>query len=118
MTKFTPTGLVDDRNETLVRKVLHDAFDYSLTNRASAKLPSRGYYLQEDYFCVSVSHSVGNSELSWGMWTIILTGMTAYVSAYPRYDFLFEIILFDKWHIKSRKIAAGFTLMRDKDETS
>ena len=113
MTKFVPTGLIPDRNETLVQKVLRDALYDSLSKRVSAKIPGGGYQLQEDFFCVVINHAVGSSELTWGMWTLILTGMTAYVNAYPGYDFLFEIILFEPWQIRQRKIAAGFTLMRE-----
>ncbi|KAI4130948.1 MAG: hypothetical protein LQ338_001459 [Usnochroma carphineum] len=56
-------------------------------------MPGHGYHLQVRNFLMSVSHSVGASDLTWGMWTIVLTGMNGYVQAYPGYDFQFEIRL-------------------------
>ena len=113
MTQFVPTGLIADRNETLVQKVLRDALYHSLSKRVASKIPGSGYQLQEDSFCIAVNHAVGSSELTWGMWTLILTGMTAYVNAYPKYDFLFEVIVFEPWQLRNRKIGAGFILMRE-----
>ncbi|KAL8731531.1 MAG: hypothetical protein Q9166_003377 [cf. Caloplaca sp. 2 TL-2023] len=54
-------------------------------------MPGHGYKLQEGGFLLSVSHSVGQSALTWGMWTIVLTGMDGFVQAYPGYGFYFGI---------------------------
>lgn len=61
---------------------------------------------------MSVSHSVGASDLTWGMWTIVLTGMNGYVQAYPGYDFQFEIRLMQGEEIEGYVIGAGFAMTR------
>ena len=52
------------------------------------------------------------SDLTWGMWTIVLTGMNGYVQAYPRYDFLFEVRLVQGWVLEGYVIGAGFAMTR------
>ena len=112
MLEFSPLGLIPDRNESLVSRVLFDAIHTSLDYRVNAKMPGHGYKLQDQNFVVSVTHTVGKQELTWGMWTIILTGMIGYVQAYPGYDFLFEIRLMEAETLAGSVIGAGFAVTR------
>lgn len=93
-------------------RVLLDALLTSLDYRVSAKMPGHGYQAQEQNFIVGVTHAVGKQELTWGMWTMILNGMTGYVQAYPGYDFLFEIRLTEAEELASHVIGAGFAITR------
>ena len=79
-------------------------------------MPASGYKIQEDYFTIVVNHAVGRFELTWGMWTVVLTGMRAYVNAYSKYDFLFEVVVFGEGQLGNRKIAARFTFMSEENE--
>lgn len=75
-------------------------------------MPGHGYQVQDKNFIVGVTHAVGRQELTWGIWTKILIGMTGYVQAYPGYDFLFEIRLLEDEEIAGIVIGAGFALTR------
>lgn len=109
---FSPLGRIPARNETLVKEVILDALHTSLDYRVTAKIPGHGYKLQERDFLIGVSHTTGVSDLTWGMWTIVLTGMSGYVQAYPRYDFLFEVRLLQGWELEGYVIGAGFAMTR------
>ena len=109
---FAPLGHIPNRNETLVANVLRDALHASLNYRVSAKMPGHGYQLQEQDFLLSVSHSVGVRDLTWGMWTMILTAMKGYVEAYRGYDFLFEVELVEEEQLRGYIIGAGFAMTR------
>ena len=78
----------------------------------NAKIPGHGYKLQTRSFLVGVSHSAGAHDLTWGMWTIVLTAMKEYTQAYPGYDFLFEVRLLEGQEIAGFVIGAGFALTR------
>ncbi|KAL8842378.1 MAG: hypothetical protein Q9176_002767 [Flavoplaca citrina] len=110
--EFHPLGLVPHRNEAVVRKVLQDSIYASLEYRVSAKMPGWGYSKQEGGFLLSVGHSTGASEFTWGMWTIVLTGLNEYVSAYPGYDFQFQIRRWAEEELMGKVIGAGFAKMR------
>ncbi len=75
-------------------------------------MPGHGYQLQSREFLLSVSHSTGRYDLTWGMWTIVLTAMTGYVHAYAGYDFMFEIELIKPGQIMGYIIGAGFAMTR------
>ncbi|KAI4148871.1 MAG: hypothetical protein L6R39_002660 [Caloplaca ligustica] len=109
---FNALGLIPRRNETLVKQVLFEATYDSLNYRINAKLPGTGYQLQVREFLLSVSHSVGRRDLTWGMWTIVLRGMGEYVKAYPGYDFQFEVRKYQGWEIEGYVIGAGFVETR------
>lgn len=111
---FAPLGLIPGRNETLVTNVLREAFYTSLDYRVTAKMPGHGYQLQEREFLLSVSHSAGMHDLTWGMWTIILTAMTGYVHAYAGYDFMYEIECIPEGQIRGHMIGAGFAMTRGR----
>lgn len=88
-------GLIRDRDESLVEKVLNDAFRASINPfRPSTGLPQAGYQLQEGRFLLGVAPSrtlPGEKRVTWGMWTEVLTGIHGYAEAYPGYDFSFDI---------------------------
>lgn len=46
------------------------------------------------------------------MWTIVLTGMSGYVQAYPGYDFMFEIEMVGEEELRGVVIGAGFAMTR------
>lgn len=75
-------------------------------------MPGHGYKLQEQNFIVGVTHAAGMHELTWGMWTTILTSMMGYVQAYPGYDFLFEIRLMEGGELAGFVVGAGFAMTR------
>lgn len=110
--EFSSLGLIPHRDETAVKKVISDAIHDSIRYRLSAKMPGHGYKEQEGDFLLSVSHSAGQSELTWGMWTIVLTGINGYVQAYPGYDFQFTIRKYGPADIAGYVIGAGFTMTR------
>ncbi|KAL8852069.1 MAG: hypothetical protein Q9221_002999 [Calogaya cf. arnoldii] len=110
--EFHPLGLVPHRNEALVKKVLLDAIHATLDKRVGAKMPGHGYQIQEGGFLLSVGHSMGASELAWGMWTRILEGLEDYVKAYPGYDFQFQIRTWREEELRGRVIGAGFAKVR------
>ncbi|CAL8576558.1 hypothetical protein XPA_002433 [Xanthoria parietina] len=111
--EFSPLGLIPHRNEALVKKVLLDSIHDSLGYRVSAKMPARGYMMQEEGFLLSVGHSTGASDFTWGMWTIVLSGLNEYVAAYPGFDFQF---LVRRWRteeeLRGDVIGAGFAKSR------
>ncbi|KAL8659928.1 MAG: hypothetical protein Q9202_006883 [Teloschistes flavicans] len=109
---FAPLGLIPHRDETAVRKVISDAIHDSIAYRINAKMPGHGYKEQEGGFLLSVSHSAGRSELTWGMWTIVLTGINGYVQAYPGYDFQFTIRRYEPADIAGYVVGAGFAKTR------
>ncbi|KAL8927863.1 MAG: hypothetical protein Q9172_001163 [Xanthocarpia lactea] len=110
--EFSPLGQVPRRNEALVKKVIMEGIHDSLEYRVTAKMPGHGYKVQESGFLLSVSHSVGASDLTWGMWTIVLVGINEYVQAYPGYDFQFAIRKFPDEDIEGYVIGAGFAMTR------
>lgn len=61
---------------------------------------------------MGISHSAGVHDLTWGMWTIVLTALTGYVHAYAGYDFLFEVELIKEGEIRGYGIGAGFAMTR------
>ncbi|KAL9007602.1 MAG: hypothetical protein Q9173_007167, partial [Seirophora scorigena] len=110
--QFYPLGFIPNRNETLVKDVVRQALYESLNYRTTAKMPGRGYKLQEREFLLSVAHSAGVGDLTWGMWTVVLEGMQGYVVAYPGYDYQFEIRKYRGWEIAGYVIGAGFVETR------
>lgn len=110
--EFSPLGRNPTRNETLVSETLLDALHTSLDYKVSAKLTGHGYKLQNGDFLVGVSHYAGVHLLTWGMWTVVLTGMMGYVQAYAGYDFAFEIRLVEGEEIEGFVIGAGFAITR------
>ncbi|KAI4095731.1 MAG: hypothetical protein LQ344_001448 [Seirophora lacunosa] len=110
--EFYPLGFIPNRNETLVKDVLRQALYDSLNYRTTAKMPGRGYKMQEREFLLSVSHSAGVGDLTWGMWTVVLGEMQGYVDAYPGYDYQFEIRKYRDWEIAGYVIGAGFVETR------
>ncbi|KAL9034342.1 MAG: hypothetical protein Q9180_005459 [Flavoplaca navasiana] len=94
--EFHPLGLIPHRNEALVKKVLMDSIHDSLGYRVSAKMPGQGYWMQEGGFLLSVGHSTGASEFTWGMWTIVLTGLNEWAEE----------------ELAGKVIGAGFAKMR------
>ncbi|KAL8639105.1 MAG: hypothetical protein Q9228_003820 [Teloschistes exilis] len=107
-----PLGLIPHRDEAVVRKVISDAIHDSINYRINAKISVQGYKKQEDGFLLSVSHSVGRLEFTWGMWTIVLTGLNGYVQAYPGYDFQFTIRKYLPADIAGYVIGSGFAKTR------
>ncbi|KAI4220552.1 MAG: hypothetical protein L6R36_007545, partial [Xanthoria steineri] len=89
--EFFSIGRIPHRDEGAVKKVILDGIHETLRYRVNAKMPGHGWKLEEGGFLLSVGHAAGQSELTWGMWTIVLTGMNGYVQAYPGYDFQFNI---------------------------
>ena len=69
--------------------------------------------MQEEGFLLSVGHSTGASDFTWGMWTIVLSGLNEYVAAYPGFDFQF---LVRRWRteeeLRGDVIGAGFAKSR------
>lgn len=63
---------------------------------------------------IGVNHAVGSSEITWGMWTVVLTGLSGYVQAYPGYDFLFEVKLMERGALEGWDIASGFVMTRGR----
>ncbi|KAL8956991.1 MAG: hypothetical protein Q9193_005624, partial [Seirophora villosa] len=110
--EFYPLGFIPNRNETLVKDVLRQALYESLNYRTTAKMPGQGYKMQEQEFLLSVSHSAGVGDLTWGMWTVVLGEMQGYVDAYPGYDYQFEIRKYRDWEIRGYVIGAGFVETR------
>ncbi|KAL9603242.1 MAG: hypothetical protein Q9219_001262 [cf. Caloplaca sp. 3 TL-2023] len=109
---FNPLGQDSSRDEGLVRGVIRDAISESLTKRISSKMPGHGWKLQHENFLLCVTHSVGASDLTWGMWTTVLIALKEYVQAYPRYNFSFDIRLVEGFDIEGDVIAAGFAMTR------
>lgn len=91
-----------------MREALYNTLNY----RTAAQIPASGYKLQIQDFLLSVSHSVGVRELTWGMWTIYLRGLDDYVQAYPGYDFQFELRKYRGWEIEGYVLGAGFVETR------
>ncbi|KAL8905144.1 MAG: hypothetical protein Q9207_002803 [Kuettlingeria erythrocarpa] len=109
---FTALGQIPTRNEAIAKKVVLDAIHDSLDYRIVAKMPGQGYKVQQGNFLMSVSHSAGASELTWGMWTILLSAINGYVMAYPGYDFQFEVRKYKEDDIEGYVIGAGFGITR------
>ncbi|KAL8920224.1 MAG: hypothetical protein Q9208_006389 [Pyrenodesmia sp. 3 TL-2023] len=109
---FTVLGQIPNRNEAIVKKTIQESIYESLNYRVVAKMPGQGYKLQEGNFLISVNHAAGASELTWGMWTILLSGINGYVMAYPGYDFQFEIRKYSQEDIVGYIIGAGFGVTR------
>lgn len=93
-----------------------DALYTSLDFRVTATMPDDGYQMTKGNFLLGVTHSVlteGERELTWGMWTVVLTGMSGYVQAYPGYDFSFEIrLMAGEEEIEGHVIGTGFAMTR------
>ncbi|KAL8783076.1 MAG: hypothetical protein Q9213_004888 [Squamulea squamosa] len=109
---FSPLGKITGRDETIVHQVFRVALYESLDFRTTAKLPGTGYHKQIQNFLLSVTHSVGLRDLTWGMWTIYVRALDEYARAYPGYDFLFELKQYRGWEIQGYQIAAGFVETR------
>lgn len=75
-------------------------------------MPGHGFQTQDGEFLIGVNHAVGMQDFTWGMWTIVLTGMAGYVNAYPGWDFMFEVEVMEPWDIKGLNVAAGFAMTR------
>ncbi|KAL8683008.1 MAG: hypothetical protein Q9186_001003 [Xanthomendoza sp. 1 TL-2023] len=110
---FSPLGQPPDRNETTVKRLLMSCIQDSLSKRITAKIPVRGLQAQEGGFLLSVGHSTGAYDLTWGMWTIVLTAINGYVRAYPGYDFSFVVRRFrGDEDLEGYVIGAGFAKTR------
>ncbi|KAL8963804.1 MAG: hypothetical protein Q9197_007071, partial [Variospora fuerteventurae] len=105
---FFPLGFIPNRNETLTKLVLREALYESLHYRTTAKIAGHGYKLQIKNALLSVAHSTGVGDLTWGMWTVVLREMQGYVEAYPGYDFEFEVRKYRGEEIEGYVIGAGF----------
>lgn len=88
---------------------MHESLDY----RIGAKMPGQGYKVQEGNFLMTVNPAVGVSELTWGMWTILLSGINGYVMAYPGFDFQFQIRKYKEEDIAGYVIGTGFAMTRE-----
>lgn len=75
-------------------------------------MPAWGFQIQEAGFLLSIGHSRGASDLTWGMWTIILSGLNEYVIAYPGYDFQFQVRRWRGEELEGYVIGAGFAKTR------
>ena len=55
-----------------------------------------------------MAHFVGRRDLTWGMFTVVMTSVKGYLQAYPGYDFSFDVRLFREMSLDNVVIAAGF----------
>ncbi|CAF9932854.1 MAG: hypothetical protein HETSPECPRED_008462 [Heterodermia speciosa] len=110
--QFSPIGKPPFRREAFAIQAVVDAIHTSLGYKTTAKLPSEGYKINIGDVILGVSHYVGKRDLTWGMFTLVMTSVKSYMQAYPGYDFAFEVRLFQEWGLESFVIASGFMMTR------
>ena len=110
---YHPFGHNPRQDQQVVLRILFEATGEALGHRVYGKVPRVGLQSNIQNTIFGVKPSVGDTSLTWGMWTRVLVSLSSsdgYIHTYPGYDFSFDIALLKDESSDYDVIASGFLM--------